>query len=111
MSTSSQDPHATILQPTVVKLQLRWYAWAVWKGELTHVRQVLLLECFKMSPSVKLHFSQGDSGGPAVTQSGNNWEVTGVTSWGSGCAGVNRPGVYANAFGKLHDYYKNLSHH
>ena len=49
----------------------------------------------------KLYFSQGDSGGPAVTQNGNNWEVTGVTSWGIGCAFVNQPGVYANAFGKL----------
>ena len=43
---------------------------------------------------------QGDSGGPAVTQSGNNWEVSGVTSWGDGCAGRNRPGVYANTYGK-----------
>ena len=48
-------------------------------------------------------FSQGDSGGPAMTQNGNNWEVTGITSWGSGCAGANRPGVYANAFGKVYE--------
>ena len=45
---------------------------------------------------------QGDSGGPAVTRRGNNWEVSGVTSWGDGCAGRNRPGVYANAYGKKH---------
>ena len=45
------------------------------------------------------YLPQGDSGGPAVTLNGNNWEVTGVTSWGSGCAARNAPGVYANAFG------------
>ena len=48
---------------------------------------------------------QGDSGGPAMTQNGNNWEVTGVTSWGNGCASRNAPGVYANAFGKLYCFW------
>ena len=57
-----------------------------------------------------IDFSQGDSGGPAVTQNGNNWEVTGVTSWGSGCAGRNAPGVYANAFGKVtQQNFENIS--
>ena len=51
------------------------------------------------------NFLQGDSGGPAVTQNGNNWEITGVTSWGSGCAGRNAPGVYANTYGRV------LRHH
>ena len=54
-------------------------------------------------------FLQGDSGGPAMTKNGNNWEVTGITSWGSGCAFANRPGVYANAFGKGFQVAKNIN--
>ena len=57
---------------------------------------------FAQLPVLVKHSPQGDSGGPAVTQNGNNWEVTGVTSWGRGCARPNSPGVYSNAFGNLH---------
>ena len=51
---------------------------------------------------------KGDSGGPLVTLNGNNWEVTGITSWGHGCAFANKPGVYANAYGESSDGFASV---
>ncbi|KAK1876246.1 Coagulation factor X [Dissostichus eleginoides] len=37
---------------------------------------------------------QGDSGGPHVTRYGNTYFITGIVSWGEGCARKGKYGVY-----------------
>lgn len=37
---------------------------------------------------------QGDSGGPLVTRYNNTWFLTGIVSWGKGCARSDMYGIY-----------------
>ncbi|XP_042315171.1 coagulation factor VII [Sceloporus undulatus] len=39
---------------------------------------------------------EGDSGGPHVTEYKDTWFLTGIVSWGKGCAAVGTYGVYTN---------------
>ncbi|XP_077198874.1 transmembrane protease serine 2 [Paroedura picta] len=51
---------------------------------------------------------QGDSGGPLVTEKHALWWLVGDTSWGTGCASVNKPGVYGNMTQFTDWIYRNM---
>ncbi|XP_070607245.1 coagulation factor VII [Erythrolamprus reginae] len=50
---------------------------------------------------------EGDSGGPHATEYKNTWFLTGVVSWGKGCAAMGTYGVYT----KVIKYYQWLNNH
>ncbi|CAL1530384.1 unnamed protein product [Lymnaea stagnalis] len=49
----------------------------------------------------------GDSGGPLYTYRENRWTLTGIISWGFGCAQAGRPGVYADVI-ELKDWINSV---
>lgn len=53
---------------------------------------------------------QGDSGGPHVTKYKGTWFVTGVVSWGEGCARAGKYGVYTQV-SKYIRWLKGAMHH
>uniref|UniRef100_UPI00398F4DB4 coagulation factor X-like n=1 Tax=Pristiophorus japonicus TaxID=55135 RepID=UPI00398F4DB4 len=52
---------------------------------------------------------QGDSGGPHVTEHKNTWFLTGIVSWGEGCAKKGKYGIYTKV-SKYIKWIKNILH-
>lgn len=50
---------------------------------------------------------EGDSGGPLVTRYKKTWFLTGLVSWGKGCANENKYGVYTKV-GNFLDWISNM---
>lgn len=85
---SEGGPQATVLQ----KLTVPYVARATCM-ESTKFKITLRMFCAGYDQVAK-DACQGDSGGPHVTRYKDTWFVTGVVSWGEGCARKGKYGVY-----------------
>ena len=57
--------------------------------------------CILYISIIKCIIIQGDSGGPLIAMHKDSddviyWVLQGITSGGTGCAGINKPGIYTN---------------
>lgn len=85
---SEGGPQATVLQKLTVPYVPRGTCMESTKFKITN-----RMFCAGYDQETK-DACQGDSGGPHVTKYKDTWFVTGVVSWGEGCARKGKYGVY-----------------
>ncbi|XP_062866543.1 coagulation factor X [Trichomycterus rosablanca] len=98
---SEGGPQATVLQKLTVPYIARTTCMESTKFKIT-----LRMFCAGYDQVAK-DACQGDSGGPHVTRYKDTWFVTGVVSWGEGCARKGKYGVYTQV-SKYHKWIESV---